>query len=50
MTAEKFKRKLMALVSADVKGYSRLMVQIRATFRTLQEYWEVMASTIGLGS
>ncbi len=29
MTAEKFKRKLMALVSADVKGYSRLMVQIR---------------------
>jgi hypothetical protein len=25
MTAEKFKRKLTAILSADVKGYSRLM-------------------------
>ena len=25
MTAEKFKRKLTAVLSADVKGYSRLM-------------------------
>jgi class 3 adenylate cyclase len=43
MTAEKFKRKLTAILSADVKGYSRLMgTDEEATLRTLQEYKEVM--------
>jgi TolB-like protein/class 3 adenylate cyclase len=47
MTAEKFKRKLTAILSADVKGYSRLMgTDEEATLRTLQEYKEVMASSI----
>src|SRR5512136_2757816 len=47
MTAEKFKRKLAAILSADVKGYSRLMGEDEeATLRTLQEYKEVMASSI----
>jgi len=47
MTAEKFKRKLAAILSADVKGYSRLMgADEEATLRTLQEYKEVMASSI----
>ena len=47
MTAEKFKRKLTAILSADVKGYSRLMgADEEVTLRTLQEYKEVMASSI----
>ena len=47
MAAEKFKRKLTAILSADVKGYSRLMgADEEATLRTLQEYKEVMASSI----
>jgi adenylate cyclase len=47
MSAEKFKRKLTAILSADVKGYSRLMgTDEEATVRTLQEYKEVMASSI----
>ncbi|MCJ7494015.1 MAG: adenylate/guanylate cyclase domain-containing protein, partial [Deltaproteobacteria bacterium] len=47
MTPEKFKRKLTAILSADVKGYSRLMgTDEEATVRTLQEYREVMASSI----
>src|SRR5512136_3120385 len=47
MTAEKFKRKLAAILSADVKGYSRLMGEDEeATLRTLQEYKEVMAGSI----
>ncbi len=47
MTAERFKRKLAAILSADVKGYSRLMgVDEEATLRTLQEYKEVMAGSI----
>jgi len=46
MTAEKFKGKLTAILSADVKGYSRLMgTDEEATLRTLQEYKEVMASS-----
>ena len=46
-TVEKFKRKLTAILSADVKGYSRLMgADEEATLRTLQEYKEVMASSI----
>jgi adenylate cyclase len=47
MTAEKFKRKLTAILSADVRGYSRLMgADEEATVRTLQAYKEVMASSI----
>jgi adenylate cyclase len=47
MAPEKFKRKLTAILSADVKGYSRLMgTDEEATVRTLQEYKEVMASSI----
>ena len=47
MTPEKFKRKLAAILSADVKGYSRLMgTDEEATLRTLQEYKEVMESSI----
>jgi class 3 adenylate cyclase len=47
MTPEKFKRKLAAILSADVKGYSRLMgTDEEATLRTLQEYKEVMTGLI----
>ena len=47
MSPEKFKRKLTAILSADVKGYSRLMGEDEeATLRTLQGYKEVMASSI----
>jgi adenylate cyclase len=47
MTPEKFKRKLSAILSADVKGYSRLMgTDEETTLRTLQECKEVMASGI----
>ena len=47
MTAEVFKRKLTAILSADVKGYSRLMgTDEEATLRSLQEYKKVMASSI----
>jgi adenylate cyclase len=47
MTPEKFKRKLTAILSADVKGYSRLMgADEDATVRTLRAYKEVMASSI----
>ena len=39
MTAEKFKRKLAAILSADVKGYSRLMGEDEeGTVRTLNAY------------
>jgi TolB-like protein/class 3 adenylate cyclase len=47
MSPEKFKRKLAAILSADVKGYSRLMgTDEEATLRNLQAYKEVMASSI----
>jgi adenylate cyclase len=47
MTPEKFKRKLTAILIADVKGYSRLMgTDEEATVRTLQAYREVMTSSI----
>ncbi len=47
MTTEGFKRKLSAILSADVKGYSRLMGEDEeATVRTLTEYREVMAALI----
>ncbi len=39
MTTEGFKRKLTAIFSADVEGYSRLMREDEdATIRTLTEY------------
>ena len=47
MTAEKFKRKLTAILSADVKGYSRLMGEDEeGTIRTLNAYMEVIAGFI----
>ena len=47
MTTEKFKRKLTAILSADVKGYSRLMGEDEeVTLRTLNVYKEVMGSLI----
>jgi adenylate cyclase len=47
MTAEKFKRKLAAILSADVKGYSRLMGEDEeGTIRTLNAYKEVMTGSI----
>ena len=39
MSAESFKRKLTAILSADVKGYSRLMGENEAeTVKTLTSY------------
>ena len=47
MTAEKFKRKLTAILSADVKGYSRLMGEDEeGTIRTLNAYLEVITGFI----
>ena len=47
MTPEKFKRKLTAILSADVKGYSRLMGEDEeGTIRTLKVYMEVMTGFI----
>jgi len=47
MTQERTKRKLAAIVSADVKEYSRLMSQDeRGTIRTLTAYKEAMSSLI----
>ena len=47
MTPEEFKRKLTAILSADVKGYSRLMGEDEeGTLRTLNTYKEVMGSLI----
>jgi len=47
MTTQEVKRKLAAILSADVKGYSRLMGEDEeATVRTLNTYKEVMASLI----
>ncbi|MBW2341294.1 MAG: adenylate/guanylate cyclase domain-containing protein [Deltaproteobacteria bacterium] len=44
MTQEGFKRKLSAILSADVKGYSRLMGEDEeATIRTLKGYRELIA-------
>ena len=43
MTEERAKRKLSAILSADVKGYSRLMGEDElATVRTLEAYREVI--------
>ena len=47
MTEEGFKRKLTAILSADVKGYSRLMGEDEAaTVRTLTAYRTIMATLI----
>jgi len=50
MTAEEFNRKLTAILSADPKGYSRLMGEDKeGTIRTLNAYKEVMAGCIQRG-
>ena len=47
MAPENFKRKLTAILSADVKGYSRLMGEDEeVTLRTLNAYKEVMGGLI----
>jgi TolB-like protein/class 3 adenylate cyclase len=47
MTDEGFKRKLTAILSADVEGYSRLMGEDEdATIRTLTSYRELMSTLI----
>jgi adenylate cyclase len=47
MAEEGFKRKLTAILSADVAGYSRLMSEDEAaTVKTLAAYREIMASLI----
>jgi adenylate cyclase len=47
MTTPEVKRKLIAILSADVKGYSRLMGEDEiGTIRTLNSYKEVMAQLI----
>jgi adenylate cyclase len=47
MPAESFKRKLTAILSADVKGYSRLMGEDEAeTVRTLTAYRKIMGELI----
>jgi TolB-like protein/class 3 adenylate cyclase len=47
MTEERAKRKLSAILSADVKGYSRLMGEDElGTVRTLEAYREIIAGVI----
>jgi adenylate cyclase len=47
MASENFKRKLVAIISADVQGYSRLMGQDDdTTVRTLKVYREVMFNLV----
>ena len=47
MADEGFKRKLTAILSADVEGYSRLMEDNEeATGRTLTAYREVLSTLI----
>jgi TolB-like protein/class 3 adenylate cyclase len=47
MTTEEFNRKLTAILSADVEGYSRLMGEDEdATIRTLTTYRELMSTLI----
>ncbi len=47
MAPEEFKRKLTAILSADVEGYSRLMGEDEdATIRTLTSYRELMSTLI----
>jgi len=47
MSPESFKRKLTAILSADVKGYSRLMGENEAeTVKTLTAYRKIMGKLI----
>ena len=47
MATQDFKRKLTAILSADVKGYSRLMGEDdQATVRTITAYREVIGSVV----
>ena len=47
MTAERAKRKLSAILSADVKGYSRLMGDDEiATVRTVEAYRKMIAEVV----
>jgi len=47
MATDKVKRKLTAILSADVKGYSRVMGEDEEwTLRTLNAYKEVMRSLV----
>ena len=47
MPTQEVKRKLTAILSADVKGYSRLMREDeKGTIRTLNAYKEVMTGLI----
>ena len=47
MTAQGIKRKLAAILSADVKGYSRLMGQNEvATLNTLSAYFQIMTTLV----
>jgi adenylate cyclase len=47
MTTQEVKRKLVAILSADVKGYSRLMGEDeKGTVRTLNAYKEVMTGLV----
>ncbi len=47
MTTQEVKRKLTAILSADVKGYSRLMGENEiGTIQTLNSYKEIMAGII----
>ena len=47
MTKEGFKRKLAAILSADAKGYSRLMGDDEeATIRTITEYRRIIAEHV----
>ena len=47
MATEDFKRKLTAILSADVKGYSRLMGEDdQATVRTIKAYREVITEVV----
>jgi adenylate cyclase len=47
MTTQEVKRKLAAILSADVKGYSRLMGEDEvATLKTLSAYFQIMTTLI----
>jgi adenylate cyclase len=47
MVSEHFKRKLSAILSADVEGYSRLMgLDEESTIRTLTNYRSAMTTLI----
>jgi adenylate cyclase len=47
LVEERAKRKLTAILSADVKGYSRLMGEDElGTVRTLEAYREMIAEVI----